>query len=89
MRLGQALWELVRPKTKRDASTPPKATPRSDALFPHQRYTDEPRTLAPRHLSPPAPPPVGSSAWREQLQAAAAKLRAAGTARGGEVLQLD
>ena len=81
MRLGQALWELVRPKTKRDASTPPKATPRSDALFPHQRYTDEPRTLAPRHLSPPAPPPVGSSAWREQLLAAAAKLRAAGTAR--------
>ena len=79
MKLGPAPWESVLPRTSFDASIrrqarSPLATSR---WFRHQRYEDEPRT-SPSPLRAASPHCVDDDAQRATLNAAAARMRAAG-----------
>ena len=77
MKPGREPWESVPPKASSEESTSPK-TRSAGVMFRHQLYKDEPRTLAPRHLSPRQPPLVESNEWTSSLNEAAARLSAGG-----------
>lgn len=78
MKLGAAPWGSVPPSTSCDASIRRQATsPLRTSRFRHQRYEDAPRT-SPSPLKAESPPCVDDDAWRSTLNAAAARIRAAG-----------
>ena len=78
MKPGAARWASAPPNMFCGASMQASAkSPPAASRFRHQRYEAAPRTSA-RLLKPEPPPSVGDRNWRELLDAAAARLRAAG-----------